>query len=88
MVTRKIKHKNPDGTVTEADIGVLAENVQTDTERQFVSGEEKEKWNEITSVKEQVEKYTEITVSGEVLTLPVSGNISVNNEILSMPLKL
>lgn len=44
-VTRKVRHMNEDGTIVEADIGALAENVKEDAQRRFVSDTEKEKWN-------------------------------------------
>lgn len=45
MITRKVRHKNEDGTVVEADIGALAKNVEEDEQHRFVSDEEKKKWN-------------------------------------------
>ncbi|MDO4330671.1 MAG: hypothetical protein Q4C66_15240, partial [Lachnospiraceae bacterium] len=45
MVTRKVRHKNADGTVIEADIGALAENVTEDANHRFVTDAEKEAWN-------------------------------------------
>ena len=41
MVTRKIEHKQADGTVLEADIGALAGNIVEDTMHRFVTDEEK-----------------------------------------------
>lgn len=48
-VTRKIKHKNDDGTVTEARLGALAEDVVESDDRMFVTKKEKEALEEITN---------------------------------------
>lgn len=45
MITRKVRHKNEDGTVVDADIGALAKNVEEDEQHRFTSDEEKKKWN-------------------------------------------
>lgn len=41
MVTKQIKQKRADGTEITLDIGAKAENVETDSERQFVTAAEK-----------------------------------------------
>lgn len=41
MVTKQIKQKQADGTEITLDIGAKAENVETDSERQFVTAAEK-----------------------------------------------
>ena len=45
MVTKKIIHKEADGTIIEILIGANAENVEEDSEHRFVSDEEKNLWN-------------------------------------------
>ena len=45
MVTRKIRHKNGDGSIVEAEIGAKAENVLEDENHRFVTDSEKTSWN-------------------------------------------
>lgn len=47
-VTRKIRHKDETGTITEADIGALAENVVEDAQHRFVTDIEKAEWKATT----------------------------------------
>lgn len=44
-VTRRVKHKNNDGTITEAEIGAYARNVSEDEDHRFVTDKEKEEWS-------------------------------------------
>lgn len=46
-VTRKVRHKNDDGTVTEARLGALAEDVLESDTRMFVTKKEKEALEEM-----------------------------------------
>lgn len=45
MVTRKIRHKNGDGSIVEAEIGAKAENVLEDENHRFATDAEKTSWN-------------------------------------------
>ena len=45
LVTRKILHKNGDGSIVEAEIGAKAENVLEDENDRFVTDAEKTSWN-------------------------------------------
>ena len=45
MVTRKIRHKNGDGSIVEAEIGAKAENVLEDANHRFATDTEKTSWN-------------------------------------------
>lgn len=42
----------------------------------------------VTEIREQMNRYANISMSGETLNLPGSGNISVSGEILTLPLGL
>lgn len=42
----------------------------------------------VTEIREQMDRYANISMSGETLHLPGSGNISVRGEILTLPLGL
>lgn len=44
-VTRRVKHKNNDGTIIEAEIGAYARNVSEDEDHRFVTDKEKEEWS-------------------------------------------
>ncbi len=83
MVTRKVKHKNADGTVIEADIGVLAENVQEDTGRQFVSGAEKEKLNNLrnTTVDAALDADSVNPVQNKVVKNALDGKVPVSRKV-------
>ena len=45
-VTRRIRHKNNDGTIIEAEIGAYARNVSEDEDHRFVTDKEKNGWND------------------------------------------
>ena len=45
-VTRRIRHKNNDGTIIEAEIGAYARNVSEDKDHRFVTDKEKNGWND------------------------------------------
>ena len=45
MVTRKIRHKNGDGSIVEAEIGAKAENVLEDENHRVATDAEKTSWN-------------------------------------------
>lgn len=51
MVTKKLKHKNEDGTVVEVDLGTEAKNVSEDADHRFVSDADKTNWNDANSKK-------------------------------------
>lgn len=65
-----------------------ATQVIQDTNHRFTTDTEKAKWNEIDEVKQSLEKYASITVTGELLNLPGGGDIAVTGEILSIPLRI
>ena len=42
----------------------------------------------IDSIRKQIDRYASITVANEILNLPGGGDIAVEGEVLSIPLKL
>lgn len=75
-------------TFTPATHNHTASQVTQDATHRFVTDTEKAKWNEIDEVKQSLEKYASITVTGEILNLPGGGDIAVTGEILSIPLRI
>lgn len=65
-----------------------ASQVTQDATHRFTTDTEKNKWNEIDEVKQSLEKYASITVTGELLNLPGGGDITVSGEILTIPLRI
>lgn len=64
MVTKQIKQKLEDGTVLTVDIGALAEYVETDTYRQFVTEDELQSIQNIDELEQKVSDISQ-QVSGE-----------------------
>ena len=64
MVTKQIKKKLEDGTVVTVDIGALAEHVETDVYRRFVTAEELRSIQSIDELKQEVNDISP-QVSGE-----------------------
>lgn len=65
-----------------------ASMITQDATHRFSTDAEKAKWNEIEEVKQSLEKYASITVTGELLNLPGGGDIAVSGEILTIPLRI
>lgn len=65
-----------------------ASQITQDATHRFSTDVEKAKWNEIDEVKQSLEKYASITVTGELLNLPGGGDITVTGEVLFIPLKI
>lgn len=65
-----------------------ASMITQDSTHRFTTDAEKSKWNEIDEVKQSLEKYASLTVTGELLNLPGGGDIAVTGEILTIPLRI
>lgn len=65
-----------------------ASMITQDATHRFSTDAEKAKWNEIDEVKQSLEKYASLTVTGELLNLPGGGDIAVSGEILTIPLRI
>ena len=76
MVTRKIRHKNGDGSIVEAEIGAKAENVLEDENHRFATDAEKTSWNgKVDSDGGDIAntKVSEFTASSAQWPVPVAG---------------
>ena len=75
-VTRRIRHKNNDGTIIEAEIGAYARNVSEDEDHRFVTDKEKNGWNDKVSASGgniSDTKATEFETSSASFPIPAAG---------------
>lgn len=75
-VTRRIRHKNNDGTIIEAEIGAYARNVSEDKDHRFVTDKEKNGWNDKVSASGgniSDTKATEFETSSASFPIPAAG---------------